>query len=226
MLRGLRIRTCLGPVVLLLVASACTNEQSPEEGPTPTAPQITEAAEDPALIGSLLSLEELEGASRAPSGLIQQPVQDASLFENPDPRAPCGARIDQPAAKDAAIAAFATAQPPQLTLFHMVWNLPEGEAQALVEGVRSDINPNCPPFVSKTPTGEQRAQFLKEIPLSGLGSDAVAASLRITVSGLSAYAVLAVVRDGTRLSLLSVFSEDPVSARFVRDVAAATAKKL
>ncbi|MFN2527033.1 MAG: hypothetical protein ABR505_12360 [Actinomycetota bacterium] len=203
---------------------ACTSDDETAE---PAAPQITDAADDPELSQSLISLEEVESAPGAPEGLVEQPVQDSALYENPDPRGPCGAQVIQPAFKDAAIAAFGTTQPPQATLVNAVWDLPAREAAAFLAATKEDIKPNCPPFVSRTPFGQQRVEFLGEIPLIDLADDAVATRSRIILKDQpTLYAGAALVRADTRLSIVIVFSEDPVRAQFIQVVANLAAAKL
>ena len=223
-LRASRRLSVLVGVLLSIAGVACTSEDDALE---PAAPQITEGADDPELTGSLISLAEIESSPQSPRGLIEQPVEDASLFENPDPRGPCGASVSQPAFKDAAIVAFSTTQPPYASINNAVWDLPNREAEEFLEAWREDIRPDCPPFVSKTPFGEQRAEFLKEIPLPELADDALAASSRIIVEGQpTLYAGAALLRDGTRLSIVSVFSEDPIFPRFIQAIAKVAADKL
>ena len=209
---------------VLLIVPACTVSVERSE---PSTPQITQGADDPSLENSLLSLAEVLGARGAPDGLVERPVEDAALFENPDPRGPCGAEVSQPDNQEAAIVAFVTPEPPRFSSFHAVWELPTGEAKGYVDAYRADARPGCPTFESTIPDGtKQKVELLEIVEIPDLGDSAVAIVARITVPETSAYAVSSMVYRGDRLSVFSGFSEDPISAKFLREVTVTGAEKL
>lgn len=207
----MRGRWVKGPVIaalLVATAAACSQGSSPE----PSTPQITKGADDEKLNASLISLEDLEGLPDAPTALMEQPIEDASAFENPDPRGPCGAKVPQPAFRDAALAAFVTAQPPNATIVHAVWELPGDDAEEFLEAHRRDTRPGCPVYRSTTPTGTQEVKFLEEV---GVPGDTLANTVRITVKDAEFYASIGIAREGTALTVIMMFGEEPMSPAFV-----------
>lgn len=212
--------------VVLLIVPACTVSVERFE---PSTPQITQGVDDPSLEGSLLSLEDVQGADDAPSGLVEQPVEDAALFDNPDPRGPCGAKISQPDPADAAIVVFDRSEKPRLTTFHLAWDLPPGEAERYFEQDSGDIRPGCPAFRSETPDGPQSSELLEvvEIP-ARLADAAVATTSRITLPGAPAplYGALGLAYEGSRLTWVGVFSEKAVRTTFLQDLTVMAADKL
>jgi hypothetical protein len=185
---------------------------------------VTRSAGDsspqPDLVRSLLSSDDIENVPGSPDDLVRQPVEDASLFENPDPRGPCGAEVTQPDFADAAISVFGTPEAPHAFVTQAVWDLPAGVAQEFLEEERADLIPGCPPYTSETPFGEQRVELLGEVALPQLEADALAIRLRIRTSeGPTLYAGSLLVRKGSRLSNIGMFAENPVSEAFIRSVA-------
>ena len=196
--------------VLMVFGAACSEGSDPG----PSTPRITEGVDDGQLTKSLVSLEEIEDIPDAPGELVEQPIQDVSAFENPDPRGPCGAKISQPTFEDAALVAFATTQPPHSTIVQAVWDLPDDEAEEFLEAHRRDARPGCPTYTSSTPTGTQEVQFLEEVDISG---EALATKVRLKVKDAAPfYGAVGMARRGTFLSLIMIFGEKPVSSAFLR----------
>lgn len=208
---GGRVNKLATAALLSMVISVACSDGTGRE---PSTPQITEGADDEQLTASLISLEEIETVSNAPANLVEQPIQDVSVFENPDPRGPCGAKIPQPAFEDAALVAFATTQPPHATIVQAVWDLPGNRAEKFLEAHRRDARPGCAVYTSTTPTGTQEVEFLEEVAVPG---DALATTVRLSVQGAPPfYAGVGIARDGTVLSLIMVLSEKPVASAFLR----------
>ena len=199
-----------------------------DDPPPPTTPQITTGTADPVLRDILLSVDDVDAAYGDPGVFEEVPVSDASLYDNPDPRGVCGAKIEQPDFEDAAIATFQSTSGPGMLIVSAVWDLPPGEAAAFVEKHRKDSDPGCSPFTSKTPFhATQRVHFLGEIALPPIGDLRIGGSLRIQVKGQpQAYASSINVSDGSKLVFTLIFGASEASERFVRGLAEATDEEL
>lgn len=206
----------------LLLSFSCSSPNAAKPRAAPLTSGVAESSR-----GSLLTLSDVSQLPGAPLPLVQQQVEDASLFENPDPRGPCGAPIKQPSYADAAIVAFVTQDDRDATLVQAIWDNPSEEARDLIRQTRSDIRPVCPPFTSETPFGQQEVEFVEEIRLEIPASDAVATSARIALPKAPLiHAANVLVRRGDRLTAISVFGEDSLPATFIAALADAAARKL
>ena len=175
---------------------------------------------------ALLTQNELVSAG-LPEDTTQVPVDEANLFENPDPRAPCGAMIAQPKFGDAALAWFQSPSS-SVSLLQAVWELPSGEADAFLAALTRDIRSGCPPFESDTPFGgPQTNEFLGTVPLRPLGDDRVALSARIKgPESDEFYGTSVWVRVGLRLTGVVVFSSLEADAQVIAQLAEIATRKV
>jgi len=208
-------RPALGILSILFLA-ACSTTAEPTK---PTTPRVEEPEAQEELEEVLPTLSEVASTPGAPQGLVQQQVEDAELYENPDPRGPCGAEVYQPPMDEGSLAVFATSSPPTQVGVSVVKLEPHLARQA-VGDIREDIRPGCPPFESGTPTGVQRVEFVGEVDLSGIGDESAGAVARLDI-GVDAplEAAAALVREESILISVFVYSERPVSEEFVASLA-------
>ena len=199
-----------------------------DTGPPPTTPRITEGSEDADLRAVLPTLEDVRLARGAPIAIEEVPVEDGSLYENPDPRGFCGQKTEQPDWADAAIASFQTRSGPGMLIVVSAWELPDGKAARLYAQAREDVGKKCPPFRSKTPFhADQLVEPLRSYEIPGVGDGAVGAVQRITLgSQPPAFGGGAVILDDTRLVVGMIISEVDPGDEFVRGLAEAVGQNL
>ena len=214
----------LGSIALCLILVSCAQT---EDTPPPT-PQVTADDSDGDLRAILPSTEDVNAAYGDPGLFEAVPVDDASLYDNPDPRGPCGAKIAQPPLQDGAVATFQSISSVRMLFYAVAWDLPPGEAASFVRKHLKDMDPGCPAFTSQTPfNAKQRVSLLGEIEIPKIGDLRLATSSRIQVNGQPpAYASGFVTSDGTRLILAVVLGGSEPSERFLRGLVDATAKRL
>lgn len=209
--------------VVLPLGVSCSAKEPPRATESLT-PRVTEGTAPADLKTKLLQPEDLQGIRGLPSDLRVVPVESANLFENPDPRGPCGAKVDQPDLSGGASLAF---QARTATGFQMVGEVPEDQARAFLDATAADSRPGCPPWQSRTDTGaNQTGEFLGTVDL-GLPADvATAANIHVTSAGSEAYGTEIIVRSGGTLSVVVLLAGAPAPPSVTRDLAATAARRL
>jgi hypothetical protein len=105
------------------------------------------------------------------------PRLPSSIVPNPDPRGPCGAKLNQPAFTQENAAVYTSASDAEVFLWSH--RLAPGRAARFVDAVSADIRPGCATFTSETPYAyNQLNDFLGSIPLPELGDQRVAVATR------------------------------------------------
>ncbi len=224
-LRGLAFAVLVVSVVL---AGCAADHNARQQASASAAPATTRLGQRQ-LRHMLLTLAEVQAVRSAPAGLVEQPR--SSLYEDPDPRLPCGRTPTYPLtiSADAAMVAFSTGSgSDEVWVVNVVYGLSPGYAERHLAEVRADMRPGCQVFVSKTPFfSHQTNQFRGEVPLPPLGDDRVATSANIwPFGGDQAFGMTARIRSGNNLATVSVVAAAPISPVFFIGLATAAAKKL
>ena len=222
--KALRLATLLALAALTV---GCSTTGGGEADPTPTTARLTGDGGPPGDV-DLLELDDVADAPHMPAGLRPVDASDLPLFENPDPRAPCGASLSLPSPSNSPQVVFVADGPPALQLYEFVLDLELGEASKLVRVFTRDMRPGCPGFESETHIGaSQRNVFLRAVDLPRLGDDRVAAITRVQLAGSPpVFAATVLVRSGGSLVLLGVVSPKDIPDELVRHVADAAADGL
>jgi hypothetical protein len=190
--------------VALVVLGGCAREAaSPFEGGSET-PRITTPAPTADLAATLLTEDDLAGVPGLSSAVASE-LGDAELFENPDPRGPCGTPV-APMPGPAAGRAFAG---DTATLVQVVYERAD-ELDSFVDEITRDLVPGCGPHESRTNIGTTQ-QVSEPTPLdtAGVGDRAIGWTTEITSAGQTAAAgVILVVADGRATALQFLAAED------------------
>ena len=198
----LRPTIALGLVVLVGAACGGTSHSAPSHWAPPKAVEVSAVA-------------------GAPGRFVREPLQ-SEMTPNPDPRGPCGGRLDQPSLTNDGLTPYTSASGTEVFLWSR--HLPRRSVQKLVDAVSADIHPGCPSFLSRTPYAhDQVNEFLGAVSLPALGDQRVAFATRVRQDAPGsrwAYAAEAFVRDGDRLSAIMVVSTQRPDDAFVRGVTA------
>jgi hypothetical protein len=205
------VRLALAIVLVCLTAAACGGGGA---GRASSGPATTRIA-PPRLATALLTTAQVRDAAG-----VYVRVPGTSLTDNPDPRAPCGARVSLPPLREGAVAIFRSKAPAEIDQW--ILDLPPGAAAKLVRVAERDVRPGCPAYRSATPYGPaQQNRFVRTIALPSLGDGRLAAIVRLSSPAASRpfYGTEIMIREGDRLSLISLVGFRPPPARIVRAVA-------
>lgn len=206
----------LAPAILLvcLTAAACGGSAT---GSTHTTPPATTIAPH-VLADGLLTAAQLRPVAGT---FVRQPVSTTSVTEDPDPRSPCGARVSLPSLHHGAVTELRSRAPAEL--FQWINDLRPGAAERLVGAFARDVRPGCPAYRTATPYGHpQLNRFIRGIRLPRLGDERLAATTRVRLlapGGRPAYGTEILIREGNRLTFITLVGLRPQSARVVRAIA-------
>jgi hypothetical protein len=214
-------RVCVVAAVLALLASGCTTSRRG----TPVVSRETPRGLSLLLVPAA-AVTALPGA---PAGLVRQKIDQAGLTVDPDPRAPCGAVVDNaPSLQQGALAVFAN---PVTNTVVTQWvnRLPGRQAATLIGADIADARPGCENYISLTDTGANQLNHLirvVKLPPS-LADQRLATVLKLTpVRGTPEFAASIELRSGACLMRVIVISPERVPTKFVRALAVLTGKRL
>lgn len=197
----------LGPVVV----GACASEADPRADGRSNTPQITVGAPAPDVEDLLLSESEVREVAGL-SAVVADDLADVSLYENPDPRGPCGAELDSVPAVEAG-RAFTSATTTAIQLVYV----DDAAVARYLEEVETDLRPGCGPHESLTNVGAvQHVSEPVAVDTAGIGDRSMAYTSEISVGGRSVEAGVVVLVSGDRTTLIQVMGptvdEDQVLA--------------
>ncbi|HEY5170641.1 MAG TPA: hypothetical protein VIK54_02830 [Acidimicrobiia bacterium] len=202
-----------------IVGVGCGGEPFPATSTTPRVSADPSSSLQPGLVTSaaLATVPALASVATVPTSQGQ-------IFENPDPRAPCGAKIAPPRLSDA-IAEF---QMSTGFAFEGIANTGAASAKRFLDANRADMRDGCPPYDSQTNQlgVVQHVVYEGSIPLTSIADDALAVREQVSVPGQPLVdAVEIVIR---RRAVVGVFEYlgAPISAEAVVEVANLVARGL
>lgn len=211
-------------IALLVAVAVWSGQRGREE---PAGSPVRDVRQVPALEASLLTAGDLDALAGAPTGIQEVPADDAGLTQDPDPRTPCGDRASLPPWETAAVTSFTWSRAPLGVVAHAVWELPPASGERLFSEFRRDLDPGCPAYRSRTPTGEQEVTLLDEIEIEDAGdADAVAWTSRISVGPAGGFGAAGVAQRGERFAIVFLISEGRLPDGFVAGAVEAAARRL
>lgn len=142
-------------LVCALALAACTDDGSPES----TTPEVSTDESSP--LTDFVLAEQSVGSIAAFEGVVATPFSDTEVFENPDPRGPCGGESPPPPLEGTAGAVFAGSA---VTVVQVVAEGPE--VDEFFEAQMADIVESCGPYQSTT--NVETAQQVDEIDVTEL----------------------------------------------------------
>jgi hypothetical protein len=206
------VRLATISLLVCLTAAACGGSTAGSTHTPPPAPAVA----PPALADGLLTAAQLRPAGGV---FVRQPT--GSVTDNPESRAPCGAKISVPPLRLGALVVYRSKAPAEVD--ERIVDLPSGVAERLVGAYARDTRPGCPAYRTATPFGHpQENQFFRSIALPSLGDQRLAVTIRIrpVVRGQrSVYGTGILIREGDRLAFITLAGLRPQSPRVVRAVA-------
>ena len=179
--------------------------------------QLTVSADGPLAPGliSASQLRQVPGFSTA----TLQPLANVKIFQDPDPRGPCGGKV--PVLKlDDAVGLAWTAQPIRGGA-QLVIRRPAGEAKKYLTARLNDIGTGCGIYTTKTAQGvTQEVKFEGAVRVAPDADQSLAAVSAIRIGADVRAATAIEVRRGDVLSRTVVFSDAPMDNTIVRGIAA------
>lgn len=205
-------------VVPVLVAAACGGSN----GTTAT----TRVTVGPlgSLEAALLTQTQLRQVPGLPTAEVA-PLTDLGVFEDPDPRGPCGARVPKLALTDTAMITI-TAQNIRGGA-QLVVRLPSGDAKRYLDARQANTSRGCAPYEFKSPDGvNQRVQLVRVVRLHREFEQALAVVTALTVGERVRAATQIEVRRGDILARTVIYTNLPLSNTAVRGIASVMARNL
>lgn len=187
---------------------------SPGSGAESNTPRVRSGAKDlePRLLTTrdVITIPGLEDLREATPG-------KTPAFENPDPRAPCGAKIRPPDLNKGALRMWARRD---LTASEIVLRPGISRARDYLDSMLADTVARCPAFNSKTNTGATQRVRSTIVHLPAfLGDQRSAYLATVDIEGQRAYMALALVRRGDLIVVVQVVALDAISEATLRDLA-------
>jgi hypothetical protein len=202
-------------VCTAMVAAGCSSSPaSSRSSPPAKAAPLPIGSGASTLKAALLSAADLQAIQGAPAGIeITPPSSQGSLFQDPDPRSPCGARVNLPDFSQGAKVQF---QSPTVAAFQVVIDEPVAQATSFATVWQRGTRPGCPPFMSRTSNGSsQIADLVAPIALPHLVDQATGAWSTINDNGQTVNSYGLVLRSGGRLEFDVLFAPAALAQTFV-----------
>ncbi len=180
----------LGSLMGVLLLGACTDD-SPAESTTPRV-TIDEAGD----LASYVLVEQSVASIAGFADVAAQPLKDVDVFENPDPRGPCGGESPAPPLEGTAGAVFAA---PGLSIVQVVAEGPD--VDEFVEAQLADIVEPCGPYDSTT--NVETVQQIDQIRVVALPDElGYFQTARLQTEGQTAFTGSGVVRNAEGVTSL------------------------
>jgi hypothetical protein len=151
-------------------------------------------------------------------------INDTSgLYQDPDPRLPCGRKAPNFNSSKAVEEQFLL---PQVMGIEAIANLKTAQIQSLFNEYDGDIRVGCS-YKSKTNTGStQTSTLVKRIPIPNLTSHALGVVVVVQNDGQTFGAYEMAMSENTRVAALSLIATTPVKTSFVVELARVAEKRL
>ena len=185
-------------------------------------PRVTvrEAASDEALL--LLTESDVRGIDGL-SDAVAKNFNDIPVFENPDPRGPCGAVAPQLPLDDAVGRSFSSAS---LVVFEIL--VPDDAAQRdYLASLLADRTEGCPDYQSQTNLGiTQTVSDVHFVDITDATTTSIAWTSTIEVLGRQGFGGLVVLEVNGRMAFIQMQGIAPLSDDLMKSVATAALAKL
>ena len=214
MKRGLAV----GLIVLAL--AACGGSKGANRSNTP---RITVGADGP-LAPGLLTQSQLRQLPALSTATVTS-LKETAMFEDPDPRGPCGAHVPVVSLGDAAGVAIRAATIRSGTEF--VARLKRGAAKRYLEARMANTTDGCPEYATTTHEGvTQRVLLVRNVRLDDEFQQALAVVVAIKIHDSVRAATEIEVRHGDVLARTVIFTAAPMDDATVRGIASLMGRNL
>jgi hypothetical protein len=202
-------------IATTMVLAACSDSDEARSN----TPRVTvdEDAETN-LVSRLLTVEQVEKALGG-SGLSQADISETPVFENPDPRGPCGAVVPQFRLGEGTVGRSFGAS--NVTIVQFITPT-SAVTSAYLDAIVGDALPGCSGFESETNQGlMQQVSEIEIVDVTSAPTGAVAYTSRVDIGGQTAYVAAVTVADREVTTYLQVFAQDRIDSRALQALTAA-----
>jgi hypothetical protein len=207
-------------LLLVLALGACGGDKGANGSNTP---RITVGADGP-LAPGLLTQTQLRQVPALSSATVSS-LQDTVVFEDPDPRGPCGAKMSAISLEDAvgvAIKAETIRSGAEL-----ITRLSSGAAKHYLDARMADAKPGCPEFETATNQGAtQRVLLVRIVRLHKEFEQALAVVTALKIGTSVRAATQIEVRHDDILAKSVIFTDEPMDDVTVNAIASLMARDL
>jgi len=210
-------RAAVAACLLAILPSGCASSGASRSN----TPRITVAdgASESALLLTQSDVRALDGLA----DLVAQDINKVPVFENPDPRGPCGGPAPSPPITDAIGRAF-TGSNTSIVEFIAVAS---PQADKYFAALKADRVVSCGPFKSTTNTGStQTVSQVQFVDLGSVNGNGIAWTARVDVGQGGGFVGLGVVLAGGRFVMIQAESGSPFDAATLRALVQRAATKL
>ena len=206
----------------IIVSASCSDHSTGNAGISQT-PRITTGVAPAQLSADLVGADDLR-ASGFPADAQLVPVNDVKVFEDPDPRGPCGAPVPKP---DLSHAAGVGIRSSAVSGVEFVTSLPAQQATTFVSAYLDDSRPGCPSFESTTNTGSrQHMTLVRVVDVGAVGDQHLGAVMEFSNQGQSGRASLVLLRKHNLVALATLISANDPPDSLLRGLAQHMAGKI
>jgi hypothetical protein len=207
-------------LLVVLVLGACGGHKGANGSNTP---RITVGLEGP-LAPGLVTQPQLRQVPGLSSAKVTS-LLHASVFQDPDPRGPCGAKVPVVSLDDAVGAAISAQTIRSGAEF--VTRLEAGAAQRYLDARMADATPGCPEYVTTTHQGaSQRVLLVRIVRLPKEFQQALAVVLALKIGDSVRAATEIEVRHDDTLARTVIFTSAPMDDATVRGIASLIERNL
>lgn len=193
------MRRLASMLVVVLAASACSGDDSVDS----TTPRVT--VKEGGELSSFVLAAESVGSVPGFEGVVAQQLGDVQVFENPDPRGPCGGSTPAPPLEDTAGRSYAAEG---VSVVQVVAS--GDDVDAYVDAQLDDITDPCGPYDSTT--NVETVQTVDSIDIVPLADETgFFSTARIQNAGQTIYGGSAIIRVGDVTSLVFVLGVEPIA---------------
>ncbi|MDE0804506.1 MAG: hypothetical protein OSA99_14430 [Acidimicrobiales bacterium] len=201
------IRRLAVALVAMLVAAGCSGDDAVDSA----TPRIT--AEEGGELSSFVLAAESIGSVDGFEGVVAQELGDVQVFENPDPRGPCGGSSPAPPLEDTAGRSFAAEG---VSVVQVVAS--GADVDAYVDAQLDDIADPCGPYDSTT--NVETVQTVDSIDIVPLADESgFFSTARIQNAGQTIYGGSAIIRVDDVTSLVFVVGVEPIALTSMESLA-------
>jgi hypothetical protein len=214
------VRRAAAALLLVGVLGGCSGHKSANGSNTP---RITVGAEGP-LAPGLLTERQLRQLPALSTATVSS-LQETTLFEDPDPRGPCGGKVPATSLHDAAGVSIKAE-----TIrggAELMARLSPGAAKSYLDARTADATPGCPEFETTTNQGvKQRVLLVRIVPLHTEVQHALAVVTALKIDNSVRAATQIEVRHDDILAKTIIFTNEPMDDVTVRGIASLMGRDL
>jgi hypothetical protein len=206
------MRHCARALAVVVVGTVVGLAAGPAVAKSTTPPVRSTADE---LKPGLMKASEVATISGLPK-VRRYPLDREPLYEDPDPRGPCGAVTHPPPISEGATNVFVGSG---VAVTNTVLRPGLEQARAFMAENLADARPGCAPYQSTTNEGRVQTVTSLVVALPALSDERLGTMATIQIASQTSYVATVMVRRGDLIAAGVIFAASPVSKTSLRDLA-------